>query len=175
MIRALTIVLAVVAVSATAQAKSPVLMLASQTFAANGSMPREAAYAAQGCGGQNVSPELHWSAPPSRTKSFALTMRDPDAPVSGGWWHWVMYNLPGSMRELPKGQSGGTSGTTSFGTTGYGGPCPPPGPAHHYVFTLYALDNLGFEGGAPPKGPELQQLIRGHVLAKATLVGLYSR
>src|ERR1700680_2877468 len=100
MIRALTIALAMAVLSASAEAKPATFTLASQTFSPGGSMPRETAYAAQGCGGQNVSPELHWSSPPRGTKSFALTMWDRDAPVSGGWWHWVLYNLPRTAARI---------------------------------------------------------------------------
>lgn len=102
-----------------------------------------------GCSGQNVSPALAWSGAPAGTKSFALTVYDPDAPTGSGWWHWVVYNIPAGTTELPSGAGAGTSaglpagaaqGTTDFGSSGYGGPCPPQGDApHRYVFTVHAL------------------------------------
>lgn len=99
-----------------------------------------------GCSGKNISPEFKWSNAPKGTKAFALTMFDPDAPTGSGFWHWVVFNIPadttelaanaGSGGELPK---GAVQSRTDFGKPGYGGPCPPPGKPHHYVFTLYAL------------------------------------
>ncbi|HYD70981.1 YbhB/YbcL family Raf kinase inhibitor-like protein [Azospirillum sp.] len=102
-----------------------------------------------GCTGGNVSPALAWKDPPAGTKSFALTVYDPDAPTGSGWWHWVVYNLPASATALPAGAgdpskgllpAGAVQGRTDFGAPGYGGPCPPRGDApHRYVFTLHAL------------------------------------
>jgi Raf kinase inhibitor-like YbhB/YbcL family protein len=98
------------------------------------------------CDGQDVSPGLSWNQPPKGTQSLALIMDDPDAPV-GTWVHWVLYDLPASARELPEGTpkerdlaSGARQGNNGWNRTGYGGPCPPPGPAHRYFFKLYALD-----------------------------------
>lgn len=102
-----------------------------------------------GCSGQNVSPALAWRGAPTGTKSYAVTVYDPDAPTGSGWWHWVAYNIPATTTALPAGAgdargtgmpTGSVQGTTDFGTTGYGGPCPPPGDRpHRYVFTVYAL------------------------------------
>lgn len=102
-----------------------------------------------GCSGKNISPELSWSHPPKGTKSFALTMYDPDAPTGSGWWHWVVFNIPANVKALPRNfgnlesdasMPGLVQSRTDFGKPGYGGPCPPAGgKAHHYRISLYAL------------------------------------
>jgi Raf kinase inhibitor-like YbhB/YbcL family protein len=146
--------------------------LASSTFQPNTTMPIHTVYTQ--CGGTNVSPELHWHGAPKNTKSFALIVHDPDAPAPGGWYHWVVYNLPASTHQLVQGATLPVTeiGNSSFGSAGYGGPCPPPGKAHHYHFTLYAL-NVPAVRGASLTGPQLEREIAGHILAKTTLTGLY--
>ncbi|MGA4670246.1 YbhB/YbcL family Raf kinase inhibitor-like protein [Propionibacteriaceae bacterium Y1923] len=99
-------------------------------------------YAEQGIGGQNTSPDLTWSDAPAGTKSFAITVFDPDAPTGSGWWHWVAVDLPVTVTSLAEGAALPESArewVNDYGYVGYGGPYPPPGPAHHYVFTVYAL------------------------------------
>lgn len=125
-------------------------VLRSPNFAEQDTLPREHVHHAMGAGGQNVSPELTWSGAPAGTKSFALTMYDPDAPTGSGWWHWVVYDIPASANGLPKGAGaaagsqlpqGARQGRTDFGSKEYGGAAPPPGHGpHRYVFTLYALN-----------------------------------
>jgi Raf kinase inhibitor-like YbhB/YbcL family protein len=99
-----------------------------------------------GCKGGNVSPALSWSGAPEGTKSFVLTVYDPDAPTGSGFWHWVMFNIPPTVTSLPQGAGtpgkepqGATQIQNDYGTVGYGGPCPPPGKPHRYQFTVYAL------------------------------------
>ncbi len=130
--------------------------------------------------GANASPPLRWSDPPEGAKSFALVCDDPDAP-RGTFTHWVLYNLPADARELPPGvppdgtlPSGARQGTNSFGRIGYGGPSPPPGPAHRYQFKLYALDApLPLEAGATKE--QLLAAMRGRQLAEGRLTGVYGR
>lgn len=132
------------------------------------------------CDGSNISPALNWGAPPEGTQSFVLIMDDPDAP-RGTWVHWVLYDLPGTERDLPEGvapkgtlPSSARQGLNDFRKTGYGGPCPPPGPAHRYYFRLYALDTeLHLKAGATRA--QIERSIRGHVLAHAELMGQYRR
>jgi Raf kinase inhibitor-like YbhB/YbcL family protein len=132
------------------------------------------------CDGANQSPPLAWSGVPDGTLSLALLVEDPDAP-SGTWSHWVVYNLPPDLHELPvrvppgeRTNWGGWQGKNDFGKLGYGGPCPPPGPAHHYYFYLFALDGeLDLSPGATRQA--LRRQIQGHVLAQAELMGYYSR
>jgi hypothetical protein len=132
------------------------------------------------CDGQDVSPALAWSEPPAGTKSLALIVDDPDAPV-GTWDHWVLFDLPDTLRELPEGvpkdkepKLGGRQGANSWNRIGYGGPCPPPGPAHRYFFKLYALDTkLNLPAGATKAAVE--KAMRGHILAQGKLMGKYKR
>jgi Raf kinase inhibitor-like YbhB/YbcL family protein len=127
------------------------------------------------CDGEDISPEVAWSAAPGGTRSLALIVRDPDA---GGFVHWLAYDIPGSSNgTLPTGISGGPSapaqGRNGFGRIGWGGPCPPSG-THRYVFTLFALDReLGLSDGIGLSA--LEAAMRGHVLAQATLTGTYKR
>lgn len=149
--------------------------LRSKDFAAGATLPR--ALMANDCGGQNRSPQLSWSASPAGTKSFALIVHDPDAPHPGGFYHWVVYNLPATTHELASNERLLPSqlGKTSADTNGYYGPCPPPGPIHHYVFTLYALDVAQIAADAPLSAAELIQRISGHILARVVLTGTESR
>jgi Raf kinase inhibitor-like YbhB/YbcL family protein len=146
--------------------------LASTTFKTNETMPIRTIHTQ--CGGTNVSPELHWHGAPKNTRSFAIIAHDPDAPAQGGWYHWIVYDLPASTHQLVQGATLPVNelGKTSFGSAGYGGPCPPAGKPHHYDFTLYALDKRTVSG-TDLTGPELERAMAGHVLAKATLTGLY--
>jgi Raf kinase inhibitor-like YbhB/YbcL family protein len=131
------------------------------------------------CDGEDISPELGWSSPPAGTRTFALIMDDPDAPV-GTWDHWVLYDLPSATRSLPEGvpegdsiAGGGAHGKNSWGRRDYGGPCPPGG-THRYFFKLYALDvALGLPPGADKK--ELLGAMKGHILAEGQLMGTYAR
>ena len=153
--------------------------LASKTFAEGATLPASAVANVYGCTGPNQSPELHWSGAPAGASSFALIMRDPDAPVAGGFWHWIAFNIPAQTSDLAAGGSwpkGSVSGTNSTGASGYLGPCPPAGKPHHYVFTLYALDVKTVSGAdGSTTGPQLLAAMKGHILGQATLTGLYGR
>jgi Raf kinase inhibitor-like YbhB/YbcL family protein len=151
------------------------LSLTTTAFATNGPIP-----ARYTCDGEDRSPPLTWSDAPAGAAAFALIMDDPDAP-RGVFTHWVLYNLPGDARELPEGvpgverlPSGALQGMNDFGRVGYGGPCPPPGPAHRYRFTLYALDTALNLGPRATKQAMLDAM-RGHVLAEGRLIGTYQR
>ena len=132
------------------------------------------------CDEKNLSPPLKWSGVPAEAKSLALIADDPDAP-SGTWVHWVVYDLPASLSELPedtvKGQrlpGGGMQGMNDFKHLGYGGPCPPPGTPHRYFFKLYALDTmLDLKPGVTKK--DLEHAINKHILAQGQLMGTYKR
>ena len=133
------------------------------------------------CDGADLSPPLAWGDAPPGTKTFALVADDPDAPA-GTWVHWVLYNLPATISELPENVAkvesldlpGARQGRNDFRRPGYGGPCPPPGPAHRYFFKLYALDApLKLKAGAQKK--DVEAAMEGHVLATAQLMGTYAR
>jgi len=133
------------------------------------------------CDGVDVSPPLAWSGAPAGTRGLALIADDPDAP-GGTWVHWVLYNLPAEVSELPENIAkvesldlgGARQGRNDFRRPGYGGPCPPPGPAHRYFFKLYALDTrLELKAGAQKK--DVEAAMEGHVLGSAQLMGTYAR
>jgi Raf kinase inhibitor-like YbhB/YbcL family protein len=132
------------------------------------------------CSGQDVSPELAWSYAPSDTKSFALIVDDPDAPADV-WVHWVIYDLPPETRGLPENvprdrelSNGARQGKNDFGKIGYGGPCPPSGPAHRYFFKLYALrDKTGLKPGAGKA--DLERAMTGKIVEQASLTGKFGR
>jgi len=146
--------------------------LASPAFGEGQTIPQE-----HTCAGADLSPALSWEQVPAGTKSLALTCTDADA---GGFVHWLLYGLPPATRELPAGlpttetlPNGARQGTNDFGRLGYGGPCPPPGKAHHYVFKLYALDT---ELTLPPKArvADLTRAMAGHILGEGQLTGQYT-
>ena len=131
------------------------------------------------CDGSDVSPGLEWSDVPEGTRSFTIIADDPDAPV-GTWIHWVLYNVPGETRTLPEAvppdanlPDGSRQGKNSWGRPGYGGPCPPGG-THRYFFKLYALDTV-LELRSGVSEDDLLKAMKGHILAEAELMGLYSR
>lgn len=137
-----------------------------------------------GCKGKNLSPALFWSGAPAGTKSFALSVYDPDAPTGSGFWHWIVYNIPASTESLPaeagdvkkKGMPvGSVQGRTDFGTFGYGGPCPPPGKPHHYYFRVYALKVEKLDVPSDATAALIGFNINANALAKAELMGLYGR
>jgi hypothetical protein len=156
-------------------ARGQTMNLTSTSFPEGSRIP--AKYA---CNGAGVSLQLAWSAPPAGTVSFALIVTDPDAP-GGTFVHWVLYDLPATTQALPEGlpglgqlSNGARQGRNDFGDLGYGGPCPPPGSAHHYVFTLYALDaKLNLPVGATRA--QVEAAMKGHILASGQLVGLFQR
>jgi Raf kinase inhibitor-like YbhB/YbcL family protein len=132
------------------------------------------------CVGADISPALSWSGAPAGARSLALTVIDPDAPGKP-FVHWLIFNLPASATRLAEnvppsssGPDGSRQGRNDFDKIGYGGPCPPPGRAHHYHFTVYALDSLlDLAGGA--REPEFTAAIEGHVLASGELIGTFAR
>ena len=135
-----------------------------------------------GCDGQNVSPELNWKDAPKGTKSFAVTVYDPDAPTGNGWWHWLAVNIPATVTSIPAGASGksmpkGTLETMNdYGSTGFGGACPPKGDKpHRYIFTVYALDVEKLSVKADTKPPIVGYQINAHAISKASIVSYYGR
>ena len=148
-------------------------MLETAAFAEGATIPR-----LHTCEGADLSPAVEWSGEPGGTKSFALIVDDPDAPV-GVWNHWLLWDIPASTRALAQGFKAGQvgeSGANDFGRLGYGGPCPPKGHgSHRYFFRLHALDvpSLGLRRGA--KRAELDRALAGHILAEAQRMGRYER
>src|SRR5580692_11512369 len=122
----------------------------------------EQVFSSFGCTGKNISPALSWSGAPEGTKSFALSVYDPDAPTGSGFWHWVIFNIPVATTSLPKNAgdpkanlmpAGVVTVKDDAGIAGYLGPCPPKGdPPHHYNFQIFAvdIDKLDADANASP-------------------------
>ncbi len=135
-----------------------------------------------GCDGKNLSPQLKWSKAPKDTKSFAVTVFDPDAPTGSGWWHWIVVNIPSDVHELKAGASGETMPKgalevkNDYGTVGFGGACPPKGDKpHRYIFTVYALDVDKLPVKEDTNAPVVGFQINAHTIAKASLISHYGR
>jgi len=135
------------------------------------------------CNGDNVSPQLSWSGAPAGTKSFAVTLYDPDARPAG-FWHWIAFNIPATANEMPRGAGrdssqlpvGTVQGQNDFQDSGYGGACPPQGSGpHHYRFTVWALDTASLPFGADVTGSTIEPALKQHALAQATLTAIYQR
>lgn len=150
----------------------------------SGQLTKTQEFSGFGCDGKNISPELHWNNAPKGTKSFAVTVYDPDAPTGSGWWHWVVFNIPTSIASLPA-DFGNTSkaskinalqSITDYGKAGFGGACPPKGDRpHRYLFTVHALnvDHLDLDAKSSPA--LVGYMVNAHSLGKATIVSYYGR
>ncbi|MDD4963868.1 MAG: YbhB/YbcL family Raf kinase inhibitor-like protein [Gallionella sp.] len=165
--------------------KSSKFTLASEDIAPNSTIPQIFESDSFGCTGDNSSPELHWSGAPADTKSFAVTVYDPDAPSGSGWWHWVVYDLPADTDRLDPGV--GTLNSSSlpgnamqalsdFGVQAWGGTCPPQGDKpHRYIFTVHALniEQLDVPNNATPA--MVGYMIHANTLATASFTARYGR
>lgn len=134
-----------------------------------------------GCTGGNVSPDLSWSNPPAGTKSYVVTLYDPDAPTGSGWWHWAVANLPATATGLPAGVSaaqlpaGAREINTDTGMPGFLGACPPAGEKHRYILTVHALSVDKFD--LPPNATPamLGFMVHNAVLGRASLTAFGAR
>lgn len=160
-------------------------VLTSTDVAEQQTLAKTFVHSAMGAGGENLSPQLAWSGAPEGTKSFALTLYDPDAPTGSGWWHWVVYDLPASCTGLPRGAgsaaggalpTGAKQGRTDFGEPGYGGAAPPPGHGpHRYIFTLHALNVEKLDVPADATAAYVGFMIHFARLGEARLTAKYER
>ena len=142
-------------------------------------------YKGFGCDGSNVSPSLAWKNAPAGTKSFAVTVYDPDAPTGSGWWHWIVFNIPTDVTSLPAGVGNPASGQTpkgaaqsknDFGKPGYGGPCPPQGDKpHRYIFTVFALKADRIDADAKANAAAVSVMLNAGKLDKASFTATYGR
>jgi Raf kinase inhibitor-like YbhB/YbcL family protein len=154
--------------------KKMAITITSTAFTEGSMIPRQYT-----CEGEDVSPPLVWTGVPVGTKSLALICDDPDAPM-GTWVHWVLFNIPASIKELPAKippekiiENSAKHGMNDFQKFGYGGPCPPGG-THRYYFKLYALDTeINLEAGITKA--QLLKAMEGHILAEGQLMGRYKR
>jgi Raf kinase inhibitor-like YbhB/YbcL family protein len=144
--------------------------LTSSAFQNGGAIPQQFT-----CDGGNNRPALHWSTPPSGTRSFALIVDDPDAP-GGTFHHWGVYDIPGGLRALDAETLPGHSAISDVNKPGYFGPCPPKGEQpHHYRFKLYALDVSTLDVGADYRIRNVEAQGLKHRVGRAELVGIYQR
>jgi Raf kinase inhibitor-like YbhB/YbcL family protein len=177
-------------IAALCIASLPLSALAAGTFTLESAEVKPGARIAEaqvfkgfGCEGSNISPSLKWSGAPAGTKSFALTVYDPDAPTGSGWWHWIMFNIPASVTTLPAGAGdpaagkapqGAVQSRTDFGKPGYGGPCPPKGDKpHRYIFTVYALKVDKIDADADASGALVGYMLNANKLGKASFTATY--
>ncbi len=158
------------------------LTLTSPDIKQGGRIADEQVFNGWDCTGGNVSPALEWSNAPKGTKSFAVSIYDPDAPTGSGFWHWWVANIPPSATGLPKGAGGGQGlpegalqSHNDFSAVGYGGPCPPKGTTHHYQITVYALDVDKLDVDQTATAAVFGFYAHAHALAKATLTAMYGR
>jgi Raf kinase inhibitor-like YbhB/YbcL family protein len=138
-----------------------------------------------GCKGKNISPAMTWSGAPAGTRSFAVTVYDPDAPTGSGWWHWVLYNIPATTSSLPEHAGdadgkqlppGAVQGRTDFGTPGFGGACPPAGDKpHRYIFTVFALKSAKIDVPSGSTAAMVGFMLNANQLAKSSVTAMYGR
>jgi len=159
--------------------------LSSPDIPAGGTIPKSFEYNGFGCAGENKSPALKWSGAPQGTRSFAVTVHDPDAPTGSGWWHWMVINLPASVTGLAGNAgaansstlpAGAVQGRNDYGANAWGGVCPPPGDKpHRYVFTVYALGTDKLDVPADASAALTGFMIHGNMLAQASFTAHYGR
>jgi Raf kinase inhibitor-like YbhB/YbcL family protein len=131
------------------------------------------------CGGTNVAPALAWTGAPPTTKSFAVTLFDPDGHGGQGWWHWIAYDISAGTAALPRGgalPAGAQAGRNDFGRKEFDGACPPPGSGtHHYQFTVWAMPTATLAVDAGATGEAIEPYLKAHALASATLMATYEK
>jgi Raf kinase inhibitor-like YbhB/YbcL family protein len=161
----------------------PGLEVRSDDVADGAVLPHLHVYHDMGVSGQNVSPHIAWSGEPAGTASFAVTCYDPDAPTGSGFWHWVLFDIPAHVHELPRGAGtgafaglpdGAIHARNDYGSRDFGGAAPPKGdPPHRYVFTVHALGgrSLGLDAGATPA--VVGATMQAGVLARGFLIPLF--
>jgi Raf kinase inhibitor-like YbhB/YbcL family protein len=156
--------------------------LTSSDVSANQPVPLSLVFDQDGCTGGNRSPQLSWHGAPAATRSFAITIFDPDAP-GRGWWHWAVADIPANVTQIPGNASasgmlrkmGAVESRNDFDIDGYGGPCPPPGKPHRYVITVYALDGSDLDVSQSRPAQVFEHEIRTATLATTQLVVTYGR
>jgi Raf kinase inhibitor-like YbhB/YbcL family protein len=176
---------AAAALGAATLAHAAAFTLSSPTVKPGATLTEAQVFQGFGCTGKNVSPALKWSGAPAGTKSYALTVYDPDAPTGSGWWHWVVYNIPAGTTELPEGAgaadgkslpAGTAQGRTDFGAPGFGGACPPKGDKpHRYIFTVYALKTDKLDVPPDATAALVGFMINANKLGKASFTAKYGR
>lgn len=148
-----------------------------------GQLTKKQEFQGFGCSGDNMSPSLSWKGAPKATKSFAITMYDPDAPTGSGWWHWIVYDIPKNVNSISSNASklktlpqGAKEGITDYQTASFGGACPPKGDkAHQYIITIYALDIAKLSISSDANPALLGYMINAHTISKSSIISYYQR
>ena len=177
--------MAVALLTAVPLASAAGFTLTSPDIKANGTIDKKFEFNGFGCSGENKSPALKWSGAPKDTKSFAVTVYDPDAPTGSGWWHWSVIDIPANVTEL-KPDAGNVSGANlppgakqvriDYGVAAWGGVCPPPGDKpHRYIFTVHALKTEKLDIPADATAALAGFMINGNSIAKASFTAKYGR
>ena len=159
--------------------------LTSAEIQANRPIDKKFEFNGFGCSGENKSPALAWRGAPAGTKSFAVTVYDPDAPTGSGWWHWSVINLPADVTAL-QADAGAVGGANlpkgashvriDYGVAGWGGMCPPAGDKpHRYIFTVHALKTEKLDIPADATAALAGFMINANTLAKASFTATYGR
>ncbi len=160
---------AATAVAITSFTSDSSLVVTSSGFANNASIPVK-----YSCEGGESSPPLLITNIPTNAQSLAIILHDPDAPVQGGFTHWVMWNISPTENKIPENFKGAEQGLNGAKQKGYKGMCPPSG-THHYHFMVYALDSkLTLDNNATDKAA-LEAAMQGHIISQGELVGLYKK
>ena len=159
--------------------------LVSQDIVPGKFMSKKQEFNGFGCTGDDLSPQLTWSGAPEGTKSFAITVYDPDAPTGSGWWHWQIVNIPKTVTEIAAGTGstkkdlapkGSTQVKNDYGNRGFGGACPPSGHGiHHYRFTIHALSVETLDFPEDASGALAGYMINANTIASSTIESLYQR
>jgi len=177
--------LATTLVSASALLQAAGFQLSSADIKPGSTIDKKFEFNGFGCSGENKSPALQWRGAPAGTKSFAVTVYDPDAPTGAGWWHWSVINIPADVTEL-KPDAGAVGGANlpkgasavriDYGVAGWGGTCPPPGDKQHrYVFTVFALKTDKLEIPADATASLAGYMMNANALGKASFTAMYGR
>jgi hypothetical protein len=179
------VLLSTLLAAATVTAHAAGFTLSSPTIKPGSMLTEAQVFKGFGCEGKNTSPALKWSGAPQGTKSYAVTVYDPDAPTGSGWWHWVVFNIPANVTELPEGAgavdgkglpAGAVQGRTDFGSAGFGGACPPAGDKpHRYIFTVHALKTDKIEVPADASAALVGFMLNANRLGKASFEAKYGR
>lgn len=159
--------------------------IASTDLADSATIPAQHVYNSFGCSGKNISPQISWENAPAETKSFAVTVYDPDAPTGSGWWHWLVLNIPAQYSELPQNFGRKNQFTlhdqivqvrNDFGAFNFGGPCPPAtDKPHRYIFTVYALKSEKLDLSENATAALAGFMINQNILDKASFSAYYGR
>jgi Raf kinase inhibitor-like YbhB/YbcL family protein len=178
---------AFLAAAASSASAGTSFKLTSPTIKDGATLTLDQVFKGFGCEGKNLSPALEWKGAPKDTKSFAVTVYDPDAPTGSGWWHWVMFNIPADVTRLDaeagnpassKTPKGAVQSRTDFGVPGFGGACPPEGSKkkpHRYIFTVFALKTDKLDLDANASGALVGYMLNANKLGKASFTARYGR